>query len=137
VRGIYREIPSAGRHRGPSHQRAGASARVFRREYLEMDEWEKFKQTYLAEADQHIAAATARSAYVQADIANLERDGRDASAARDVLEALERSLELMRNYRGVVVQLLSSECDLREQPCSVPTSAAATSGDQAHSGSTD
>jgi hypothetical protein len=67
---------------------------------------EELEQTYLAEADQHIAAATARIAGVQAEIAALERDGRDSRAARDVLETLERSLDLMSHYRDVVVRLL-------------------------------
>ena len=74
-----------------------------------MNGWRELERTYLAEADQHIVAAKARIASIRAEIADLERDGRDASAARDVLETLERSLDLMGYYRDTVVQLLRTQ----------------------------
>ena len=60
----------------------------------------------LAEADQHVADAEARMANLRAQIAEFEREGYDASAPREVLEALEADLELMHRNRGVIAQLL-------------------------------
>jgi len=66
------------------------------------------REKYLAEADQRVEDAEAHVANVRARVANLEREGRDASAARQVLETLEGTLELMRRNRDVIERLLDN-----------------------------
>jgi hypothetical protein len=65
------------------------------------------ERTYLVEADQHVTNAETRIASVRAHIADLEREGGDASAAHIVLEALEATLKLMRGQRDMVAQLVA------------------------------
>jgi len=70
------------------------------------------RERYLTKADELIAAANKRVSSIRAHIADLERDGRNASAARDVLERLEGKLELMHRKRDVIARLL----DKRDRP---------------------
>jgi hypothetical protein len=77
------------------------------------NEREKLERVHLAAADRHIADATARIAGVRARTADLERDGRDASAARDALEAREGMLELMHHHRDVIARLLETRAAAR------------------------
>ena len=77
-----------------------------------MNEPEKLERQYLAEADQHIADATERIAGLQAHIADLEREGRDAAAAREALQVLQATLQLMVDHRAMIARLLESP-DLR------------------------
>jgi hypothetical protein len=61
---------------------------------------DELEEQALAEADQHIADADARIAGVRDRLTALERGGRDASAAREVLEILEETLELAAPSKG-------------------------------------
>lgn len=61
----------------------------------EMSKRQELEQKYLVEADRHVADVTVRIAGVRAHIADLERDGRNASALRDALGRLEVMLEHM------------------------------------------
>jgi hypothetical protein len=78
----------------------------------EMNEPEKLERQYLAEADQHIADATERTVGLQAHIADLEREGRDAAAAREALQVLQATLQLMVDHRAMIARLLET-LDLR------------------------
>ena len=77
-----------------------------------MNEPEKLERHYLAEADQHIADATERIASLQVHIADLEREGRDAAAARDALQVLQATLQLMVDHRAMITRLQET-LDLR------------------------
>ena len=57
------------------------------------------REQQLAEANQLVASAEERIANVRARIADLERLGGDAASAREGLEELEATLELMRRRR--------------------------------------
>jgi hypothetical protein len=78
----------------------------------EMNEPDKLERQYLTEADQHIADATARIAGLEAHIADLEREDRDAAVARDALQVLQATLQLMTDHRAMIARLLET-LDLR------------------------
>jgi hypothetical protein len=73
-----------------------------------MNERETLERKYLAEADQHIAETTARIAGLRAHIADLERDGGDPGAAREALDVLEATLQLMADHRAMISRMLGS-----------------------------
>jgi hypothetical protein len=71
-----------------------------------MNDGEKCAAQVLREAGQLAADAEARIAGIRTQISQLEREGRDASAARDALETLVARLALLKRQSGVVLQLL-------------------------------
>jgi hypothetical protein len=61
---------------------------------------------YLTEVDQHIEEATAKITDLRTQIAVLEREAHDTETARATLEIFEGSLELMKDYRSMIVRTL-------------------------------
>jgi hypothetical protein len=62
---------------------------------------------HLELAIRHIAEGQRRIAEQKARIAGLERDGRNTTASKELLEVLEETLELMMRHRDLILRELS------------------------------
>jgi hypothetical protein len=60
-------------------------------------------QQELALADEHVVQAEGRITQQLQRIAHMKAEGQDTQLAKDVLEALEWSLQAMRAHRRVIV----------------------------------
>jgi hypothetical protein len=64
-------------------------------------------QKYLAEADQHLAEAKARTATLKSCIASLEAQDHDADLVRDALKNLEATVQLMTDYKALIARIIA------------------------------
>jgi hypothetical protein len=69
------------------------------------------KQRQLAIANRHIAEAQARIAQQAQAVRQLKADGRDTTAAQDLLGVLRQSLDAMNAHREQIMRKLSREPD--------------------------
>jgi hypothetical protein len=59
---------------------------------------------HLADIDLHIAGREVRIARQSERVAGLEREGRDASDARDLLRLMQEHLRLVLEYRALLLR---------------------------------
>jgi hypothetical protein len=59
---------------------------------------------HLADIDRHIAGREVRIACQSERVAELGRDGRDASDARDLLRLMQEHLRLVLEYRALLLR---------------------------------
>ena len=69
------------------------------------------KQRQLAIANRHIAEAQARIAQQAQAVRQLKADGRDTTAAQDLLGVLRQSLDAMKAHREQIMRKLSRAPD--------------------------
>jgi hypothetical protein len=67
---------------------------------------ERDHSEYLAEADRLVAGATARIATIRARIDDFKRNGLHTSAAQEILETLEGTLQELQEQRDIIAHLV-------------------------------